>query len=128
MQLMYQNSISVKFDKYLNVSLINNGSGHEMVFGQGSGGERRRIDLAVMLGFRQIMKLTTGKDINVVYFDEVAENLDDEGVYRLHEAILDISKNSHVYVISHNPTLSQLLQSVTTLNVVKQGGCMKIAV
>lgn len=127
MQLMYQNSISVKFDKYLNVSLINNGSGHEMVFGQGSGGERRRIDLAVMLGFRQVMKLTTGKDPNIVFFDEVAENLDDEGVYRLHDAILDISKNSHVYVISHNPTLSQLLQSVTTLNVIKQGGCMKIA-
>jgi DNA repair exonuclease SbcCD ATPase subunit len=127
MQIMYQGSISVQFDKYLNVTMYNNSSKNQMVFGQGSGGERRRIDIAIMLAFRQIMKLTTGKDPNIVFFDEVAENLDEEGVYRLYDALLDISKSSHVYVITHNPLLTSLLERHHKMELVKKDGATLLA-
>jgi DNA repair exonuclease SbcCD ATPase subunit len=127
MQLIYQGAITVKFDKYFNVSMVNNASKNEMIFGQGSGGERRRIDIAVMLAFRQIMKMSTGKDPNILFFDEVAENLDEEGVYRLFDAMQDIAKTSHLYVITHNPTLLHLLQNSQVINVVKKDGAMKLA-
>jgi DNA repair exonuclease SbcCD ATPase subunit len=126
MQIIYQGAISVSFDKLLNVTMVNNASKNEMIFGQGSGGERRRIDIAIMLAFRQIMKLSTGRDPSVVFFDEVAESLDEEGVMRLYEALEDICKNSRVYVITHNPALLTLLNNADKLIVKKKGGVMTL--
>ena len=127
MQIIYQGAISVRFDKYLNVTMVNNASKNEMIFGQGSGGERRRIDLAIMLAFRQIMQLSTGRNPNVLFFDEVAENLDEDGVYRLYDTLAEIGKVSRVFVISHNPTLLSLLHSAGQINVEKRGGVMTLS-
>ena len=123
MQLIYQGAISVKFDKFLNVEIKNVASKKGMKrYGQGSGGERRRIDIAIMLAFRQIMKMSTGKDPNIVFFDEVAENIDEEGLAWLYNVLVDLSKASRVYVISHNPGLISLLQGGDTLSIVKKNG------
>jgi DNA repair exonuclease SbcCD ATPase subunit len=126
MALIYQGAISVTFDKFFNVTITNNSTGNLMVFGQGSGGERRRIDLAIMLAFRQVMKLSTGKDPNILFFDEIAENLDEEGIYRLWDAMEDIAKDSTLFVITHNPTLLNLIQNKSKLDVVKKDGAMKL--
>jgi exonuclease SbcC len=127
MQIIYQGTISVKFDKYLNVEITNNTSNRGLKrYGQGSGGERRRIDLAIMLAFRQIMKMSSGKDPSVVFFDEPIENLDEEGVRFFYDVVLDISKVCRVYVITHNPTLVSLLESHDTILVEKSGGSMRV--
>jgi DNA repair exonuclease SbcCD ATPase subunit len=122
MQILYQGAIKVTFDKLLNVTLVNNASQNEMVFGQGSGGERRRIDLAVMLAFRQVMKLSTNKDPNIVFFDEPAENLDEEGALRFFDVLQDMAKDSKVYVITHNVTLLEQLRNCNTILIEKQNG------
>lgn len=127
MQIIYQGAISVRFDKFLNVTMVNNASKNEMIFGQGSGGERRRIDLAIMLAFRQIMQLSTGRNPNVLFFDEVAENLDEDGVYRLYDTLVEIGKTSRVFVITHNPTLLSLLGSAGQISVEKRGGVMTLS-
>jgi hypothetical protein len=123
MQVIYHGAISVNFDKYLNVVISNNASKSGLsCYGQGSGGERRRIDMAIMLAFRQIMKMSTGRDPNVVFFDEVAENIDGHGLQWLYDVLNDISKISRVYVITHNPGLLNLLQSADKLSLVKENG------
>ena len=126
MGLIYQGTISVKFDKFFSVALVNNSTGNNMVFGQGSGGERRRIDLAIMLAFRQVMKLSVGKDPSMLFLDECAESLDEEGIFRLWDAIEDIAKESTVFVITHNASLLTLLNGQNTLEVVKKNGSMKL--
>lgn len=127
MQILYKGNISVIFDKLLNVTLMNNASKNEMIFGQGSGGECRRIDLAIMLAFRQVMKLSTNKDPNILFFDEVAENMDEDGLYTLYDAILDLAKTNQVYVISHNTTLLGLLENAEQIKVQKKNGVMELA-
>lgn len=127
MQIIYQGSIGVRFDKLLNVKIVNNASKNEMVFGQGSGGERRRIDIAIMLAFRQIMQMSTGRNPNIVFFDEVAENLDEDGIYRLYETLEDIGKTNRVFVITHNTTLLNLLQNSAVIDVQKKDGAMTLA-
>jgi DNA repair exonuclease SbcCD ATPase subunit len=126
MQIIYQGFISVRFDKLLNVKMVNNSSRSEMIFGQGSGGERRRIDIAIMLAFRQIMQMSTGKNPNVCYFDESVENLDEEGVNGFYEALQDIAKTVRVYVITHNTHLLNLLSKSETLLVEKTNGAMTV--
>jgi DNA repair exonuclease SbcCD ATPase subunit len=123
MQLIYQGTISVSFDKYLNVTIKNNASRKGLKrYGQGSGGERRRIDIAIMLAFRQIMKMSTGKDPNVVFFDEVAENIDEEGLVWLYDVLRDLAKTTRVFVITHNPGLLSLLEGGDVITIVKKNG------
>lgn len=127
MQLIYQGTITVKFDKYFNVSMVNSASKNEMIFGQGSGGERRRIDIAIMLAFRQVMKMSTGKDPSIIYFDECCENLDEQGVRAFYNVLSDVAKTTRCYVITHNVHLLDLLQNSDTINVTKRDGAMRIA-
>ena len=124
MQLVYHGAITVKFDKLLNVSMVNNASKHEMIFGQGSGGERKRIDIAIMLAFRQIMKMSTGRNPNIVFLDECMENIDEDGVYKFYDAIVDMSKTDQVFVITHNLALQNCLQGANIINVEKKDGVM----
>lgn len=126
MQIIYQGFITVRFDKLLNVKMVNNSSRSEMIFGQGSGGERRRIDIAIMLAFRQIMQMSTGKNPNVCYFDESVENLDEEGVNGFYEALQDIAKTVRVYVITHNNHLLNLLSKSDMILVEKTNGAMTL--
>lgn len=124
MQTLYDGAISLKFDKLLNVVMVNNSSGNEMIFGQASGGERKRVDIAIMLAFRQIMKMSTGKDPNILFFDEVAENLDEDGVYTLYQTIETIAKTCRLYVITHNQYLVNMLEKADKILMVKQDGCI----
>jgi len=126
MQIMYSGTLSLKFDKYFNASITNNATNREVFFGQCSGGERRRIEIALMLSFRQILQLSNGKKPNVLYFDEVAEHLDEPGIYSLYSAMQELSKDSHVYVITHNPILLQLLENCPKIHVQKIDGASKI--
>lgn len=127
MQFLYNGAISVVFDKYLDITITNNASQNEMIFGQGSGGERRRIDIAIMLAFRQVMKLSTGKDPNILYLDEIGENLDSQGILKLYNTIVDIAKHSRVFVITHHPDLLELLKNADKLKVIKEGGITRLA-
>jgi DNA repair exonuclease SbcCD ATPase subunit len=126
LDVIYSGSISVFFDKFFNVIIKNNSSGHEMVFGQGSGGERRRIDIAIMLAFRQVMNISCGKDINVLCLDEICDTLDDSGVYRVYETILELSKNNKVLIITHNPTLLNLLTNADSIHIEKENGISRL--
>lgn len=127
LQLIYQGAISVSFDKFLNVAIHNNASKRGLKrYGQGSGGERRRIDIAIMLAFRQIMKMSSGKDPNIVFFDEVAENIDEEGLQWLYNVLAEMAKTSRVYVITHNTGLLGLLANADKLTVVKEDGATTV--
>jgi ABC-type Mn2+/Zn2+ transport system ATPase subunit len=79
-----------------------------------------------MLAFRQIMKLSTGKDPNIVFFDEVAENIDEEGLQWLYDVLADLAKTCHVYVITHNAGLSNLLKDANKIVLQKQNGSTKL--
>lgn len=127
MDLIYEENISLTFDKYFNVTIINNSTNTPMVFGQGSGGERRRIDLAIMMAFRQVMKMSTFKDPNILFFDECCESLDAQGVKAFGNVLNDIAKHTNCYVISHNFHLLEMAENFnSTLHVEKTNGAMKL--
>ena len=55
--------------------------------------------------------MLSGKErSNLIFFDEVAESLDEGGVKGLFELLQDISKNKKVFVITHNDYLNSLLE------------------
>jgi DNA repair exonuclease SbcCD ATPase subunit len=126
LQTLYQGAIKVAFDKFLEVKMVNSASGNEMMFGLGSGGEQKRVDMAIMLAFRDIMKMSSGKNPNVLFFDEVAESLDEPGVHHLFETIKLTAQESRVFVITHHPVLNGLLDEHERLTFQKKNGAITL--
>lgn len=62
-----------------------------------SGGERRRVDIAILLGLAQL----TASNFGPMFFDEVFDALDDDGVDGAVEALRELSANRLVMVITH---------------------------
>ena len=55
--------------------------------------------------------LLTGKDrSNVIFFDEIADSLDEEGIKGLYELIQEITQSKRLFVITHNDNLTSLIE------------------
>tara|TARA_R110002020_G_scaffold59341_8_gene161861 strand:+ start:339 stop:1925 length:1587 start_codon:yes stop_codon:yes gene_type:complete len=91
-----------------------------------SGGEKRKINLAVMLALKDLLLLTDKNQSDLLFFDEVSENLDEEGVSGLYELFKEIKKTKTLFVITHNKYLKTLLDSSKRISVVKKDGISKI--
>ena len=71
-----------------------------------SGGEKRRIDLGVALGFNDFLASRSGKRFNLLLLDEVFEGVDADGLYYVIKVLEDISlRKSSVFVITHRDEL-----------------------
>jgi len=115
----------IKFDDSLGEEIYNNGA--EVHFDSLSGGEKKRVSLAVMLGLNDLL-LLTGKDrSNIIFFDEVADSFDADGVKGLIELIHQLTKHKKLFLITHNEYLTSLLEEYSeTLTVVKRKNLTKI--
>ena len=101
-------SFSIEFDELLH-DVIKNKSSH-VFFDALSGGEKKKLSLAVMLALNDLL-LLTGKDrSNVVFFDEIADSLDEEGIKGLYELIQQLTTKKRVFIITHNDNLSSLIE------------------
>lgn len=79
-----------------------------------SGGERQRIDMAIMFTFMTFSKMKSGVSINTMLFDEVLDSsLDEVGIDDLFTALDRMAKNgSTINIISHRPTNLDRFQNI----------------
>jgi exonuclease SbcC len=76
-----------------------------------SGGERRRIDLALMFATYKLNKSIHGQSSNIIVFDEVERSLDKSGMRALTELIFREFSDKSVVVISHTDELRDVFPS-----------------
>lgn len=93
-QLTFQISGSDK----LNVVISDNGLDVEIV--ELSNGERARVNMAALLGIRKLLQSTSKNEINLLFLDEVIENLDVDGKEKLIEVLLS-ETNLNTVLVSH---------------------------
>ena len=89
-------------------------------------GEKRKINLSVVLALKDLLMLTDKDQSNLLFFDEVAENLDDQGVHGLYQLLQEIKKDKNIFVITHNKYLKTLLDSSKRLSIIKENGVSTI--
>jgi len=70
-----------------------------------SSGEKRRIDIAVLLGLNAILRSRVG-GINLLVFDETLDTLDKSGIEGLFELIKGLNIPS-IFLVSHSDDLKQ---------------------
>ena len=86
-----------------------------VTYGMGSGGERRRVDLAVLLAMFDLVSSISGVETNVQIFDEVFENLDRSGMEKAVSLLRRKALSRGIYVISHDARLADDFDSVITV-------------
>jgi DNA repair exonuclease SbcCD ATPase subunit len=82
------------------ISLTVEGAGGGFGYDGASGGERRRIDVAILFALAEVAANAHGTH-GTLFFDEVFDALDQDGMTAVTEALIDLSKDRAVVVISH---------------------------
>lgn len=123
LQFLIDNKISLNFNNKLeeNIERVP-ADGDPFVYHAMSGGERRRLNLAVSQSFAHILSLTSGVSLSIVFLDEVTTNIDPIGVVGVYNMIEELSKDKLVFVTTHDIDLLQMLNGCETINLVKENG------
>lgn len=116
------------FNEYFEEVIIDD-KGKECCYHNFSGGERKRIDLAMLFTFQDIRRLQGDVAINLSMYDELLDSsLDGKGI----ECVLSVLKdrvekyNEAIYIITHNP-LAMNITVDSVIQLVKQNGITKLA-
>lgn len=76
----------------------------ELSYANFSEGEKLRIDLAILLAWRDIAKAKSGMHCNLLILDEILDSsLDSVGCDAFMEIITHPSSNTNLFVVSHSP-------------------------
>ena len=98
------------------LDVIGAGGGHG--YKAASTGERRRIDVALLLALSEVASAAVGAAPGTLWLDEVFDGLDEEGVHAVVDALRALSAERAVVVITHNPVLIQALPGANNVRMV----------
>jgi exonuclease SbcC len=108
-------SLTCVFDEYFSETIYNK-NGVEKAYDSFSGGESKRIDLAILLTFQDILKDQCGLDIKLGFYDEILDtSIDDSGRVNVLEILKEKSTNTPIYIISHRSKMSDLIDNEIVL-------------
>ncbi len=114
----------ISFDDMLNETIyINN---KKIFFVSLSGGERRKVNLAVMLALQSLLDLTDIEKSNILFLDEIARDLDPEGIDGLYILLQELQKTKTIFIITHNPYFKSLIDQCNSIKLIKKNGISEI--
>lgn len=128
------NSIEVKFStqttlknkekrEKFSIEIINKNGGNQYI--GNSGGERKRIDIAINMALQDLVASRSNKQLNIAFYDEVFDALDATGCERVIEVLQEVAVDkSSIFVITHNDLLKSFFDN--SITIVKSGGYSKL--
>ena len=97
----------------------------EFQYNNFSEGEKRRIDLSILLAWRHIAKLKNSLSTNLLIFDEILDSsLDGYGIEEFMKIMSEMEK-SNIFVISHRGEMPDKFDRVLEFQKVKNFSVMK---
>lgn len=94
---------------------VSNDDGGNM-YNANSGGERKRVDLAINLALQDLVASRSCRSIGLSVWDEVFDALDNTGCEAVIRMLQELSRQrSTILVISHNPTIQSYFDDVWTV-------------
>ena len=97
----------------------------ELDFDDLSGGEQVRISIALRLALSQLLMRRIGSNVKFLLLDEVDQALDRQGIDALSTAILSLSKNLKILVITHNEAMKEKFENIITIQKGASGSVLK---
>jgi DNA repair exonuclease SbcCD ATPase subunit len=71
-------------------------------YANASGGERRRVDIAITIALAEVAEAALGRQGSTIFCDEIFDALDGEGVSRVCGVLADLGRDRCVVVIAHS--------------------------
>jgi exonuclease SbcC len=93
------------------IALDIHGLGHDHGYKGCSGGERRRVDVAMVLALAEVHAAAAGTGQGTMWFDEVFDTLDPAGIAGVSEALSEIAEDRCVVVITHSDDVASELDA-----------------
>jgi DNA repair exonuclease SbcCD ATPase subunit len=106
------------------ISLDIEGAGAGYGYRAASGGERRRVDVALLLALSEVGQAAQGQSGSTLFLDEVFDALDEGGVAALTDALADLAQDRCVFIISHNMDIIAGVRAAMRIHV--EGGAAKV--
>jgi DNA repair exonuclease SbcCD ATPase subunit len=92
--------VKIKFNTIMEEE-ISNSSGNVINYNSFSEGEKKRIDISILMSFIDIAKIICNVDCNLLVIDELIDGqVDSSGLEKMIESIKSLNNNS-IFVISH---------------------------
>lgn len=127
LQFLIDGKIKLEFDSELEETIERNPSdGDPFVYYGMSGGEKRRLNLAVSQAFAYVMMLNSGACPSVVFLDEVTTNIDQSGVVGVYNMIAELAKDRQVFVTTHDQNLLEMLDGCELISLEKRKGFTRL--
>lgn len=80
-----------------------------------------------MLSLQSLLSHTSKDQSNIIFFDEIAENMDEDGCRGIHNLLTSLKEEDKtVFLITHNSHLKSLLDGCQILTVEKKDGESKV--
>lgn len=114
----------VEFDDKLNEEVFINGKKTHFI--SLSGGEKVKLNIAILLALQSLLNLTDKDQSDILFFDEFGQFLDRESLDGLYILLQELKKNKNLYIITHNQDLKNLLDGCKTINIEKRKGETKL--
>ena len=127
LSILTNNQFSVIFADDLSETITNNGK--EVKFISLSGGEKKKVNLAIMLALQDLQQKISRTKSNLIFFDEVGENLDDismESIFTLLNILKNQDDHKVIFVITHNTILRGFLSDSHSITVKKHKGVSRL--
>jgi len=122
--LLSSGKLKIEFDDKLNETI--SCGGQEIQHISLSGGEKRKINIAIMLALQDLLGIVTGSKTNLLFLDEIAENLDSDGINGLYILMRELRKSKDLFVITHNNNLKSALDFGNKVTITKARGYSKL--
>ena len=123
LQFLIDGRISLQFDNELEEKIERSPpDGDPFVYHAMSGGERRRLNLAVSQAFAHVMMLNSGTCPSLVFLDEVTTNIDQIGVVGVYNMIMELAKSRQVFITTHDGNLREMLDGCEVITIEKKRG------
>lgn len=124
LNLMSKGSVSVSFDtqkklksgemrEKFDCEIVTEGA--RVDYAAYSGGEKRRISLAVDMALAEIMGDYHGSNFNMIVFDEQTNYLDAEGRKSFMDLLKDLSATKAVFVVEHDSEMKAMFDNVWSI-------------
>ena len=99
------------------ISLAIDGVGGGLGYRASSGGERRRIDVGLLLALAEVAAASAGSRTGTLFFDEVFDALDSGGKEAVASVLQELSEDRCVVVVTHSDELQSLLPAVKRVRI-----------
>lgn len=100
------------------ISLEVEGAGGGYGYKASSGGERRRIDAALLLALAEVSSAASGREPGTLFFDEVFDAVDDGGVDAVVDCLVELAEERALVVITHKQDLAARIPAAKRVTVV----------